>query len=77
MVPLRLTCTCSLFFPIWGTCLGFETLAIYTAFDPLDALQKFGANDVSLPISFSNGTSKLDPNSTKMFCSMDNSDLLE
>lgn len=52
------------FFPLWGTCLGFERLALFTATDS-HILQHYGAKHVSLPITFVK-----DPRTTKMFCPM-------
>lgn len=52
------------FFPIWGTCLGFENLAIFTAKNG-DPLEKYGQSHVSLPLQFTR-----DPRHTKMFCPM-------
>ena len=50
------------FFPLWGTCLGFERLAIFTASSD-NVLEAYGASHVSLPITFTK-----DPKETKMFC---------
>lgn len=54
------------FFPIWGTCLGFERLINFTAkADSKDIFEHYGAHHVSLPIVFTK-----DPRQTKMFCPM-------
>lgn len=54
------------FFPIWGTCLGFERLINFTAkADSKDIFEHFGAHHVSLPIVFTK-----DPRQTHMFCPM-------
>ena len=50
------------FFPLWGTCLGFERLAVFTASSD-NILEAYGAHHVSLPITFTK-----DPRETKMFC---------
>lgn len=52
------------FFPVWGTCLGFERMAQFTATN-FDILELYGAHHVSLPITFLK-----DPRTTKMFCPM-------
>ena len=53
------------FFPVWGTCLGFERLAIYTASDPDSVLEKYGSVATSLELEFTEN-----PMSSKMFCQM-------
>jgi len=40
-------------FPVWGTCLGMETLIRYFARDPDSILHKFDAENISLPLKFS------------------------
>ena len=40
------------YFPIWGTCLGFETLHVIAAGDGVQALSSFSASDISLPLRF-------------------------
>jgi gamma-glutamyl hydrolase len=40
------------FYPAWGTCLGFERLAIFTATDPDNILEHYGSHHQSLPIDF-------------------------
>lgn len=52
------------FFPLWGTCLGFEVLSQLTAKGD-DILEKYGASHVSLPLFF-----KQDPRFSKMYCPM-------
>ncbi|XP_055340725.1 gamma-glutamyl hydrolase-like [Paramacrobiotus metropolitanus] len=48
------------YFPIWGTCLGFELLSTFTA-DRGNILGSCSAENISLPVSFQNGykTSKM------------------
>jgi len=53
------------FFPVWGTCLGFERLALFTADKPETVLEKYGSIHHSLPVKF---TKK--PYESKMFCEM-------
>lgn len=50
------------FYPIWGTCLGMQTLAIITSDAGNDILTYAPAFDVSLPLEFIG-----DPDSSKMF----------
>lgn len=40
------------YFPIWGTCLGFEALHVIAADDGVQVLSKFSASDISLPLHF-------------------------
>ena len=40
------------YFPIWGTCLGFETLNIIAAGNRPDILTKFSASDISIPLNY-------------------------
>jgi len=47
---------------MWGTCLGFEALAIWAADEGRDVLGELAAHAISLPIEF---TKK--PEGTKMF----------
>ena len=54
------------FYPAWGTCLGFERLATFTASDPDSVLEKYGVSHVSIPIEL-----KVDPMDSKMFCQLD------
>jgi gamma-glutamyl hydrolase len=51
------------FFPLWATCLGFERLAMFTASDPDNVTEKYGASGKSLNIVFTE-----DPMNTNMFC---------
>ena len=44
------------YFPIWGTCLGFETLHVIAAGNRPSILSKFSASDISLPLEFTNAT---------------------
>ena len=44
------------FFPIWGTCLGFETLNILTA--GFDVTSPSDADDVTLTLNFTQEASK-------------------
>ena len=51
------------FMPIWGTCLGFEDLAMYAGSAPGETiLDRFSADDESYPLEF-----LVDPKDTKMF----------
>lgn len=50
------------FFPVWGTCLGFQRLVMYTADMGEKAISEIGAHHISLPIEFT-----VDPEQTKMF----------
>lgn len=50
------------FFPIWGTCMGYENLANFTASDG-DPNEQYVMHHVSLPLKFVR-----DPRSTKMYC---------
>ena len=51
------------FFPVWGTCLGFETLHVIQAGDDPDILTRgFQAEDVSLALDFQEN-----PKDTKLF----------
>ncbi len=50
------------FYPMWGTCLGFEAMAIWAADEGRDVLGSFNAHAISLPIYFTK-----DPEDTKMF----------
>ena len=40
------------FYPIWGTCLGYENMAIYAADAPESVLSKIEVHNVSLPLDF-------------------------
>ena len=40
------------FYPIWGTCLGFENMAIYAADAPDSVLSKIEVHNLSLPLDF-------------------------
>ncbi len=40
------------FYPLWGTCLGFERLAAYTANIGESVLERIEAKKVNLPIFF-------------------------
>jgi len=50
------------FYPIWGTCLGFEMLAEVTANEGSDVLSYLPAHNIELPLEFIG-----DPDSSKMF----------
>lgn len=54
------------FFPIWGTCLGFEALVRYTATNESIALEHYGVHAQSLRLDFQE-----DPRHTKMYCPLD------
>lgn len=56
------------FYPAWGTCLGFERLAIFTATDGEKVLEKYGVSHISIPIEF-----KVDASDSKMFCQLQDS----
>ena len=47
---------------MWGTCLGFEHFVAYTAKERSEALGRFEAKNVSLPLEF-----LIPPNETRMF----------
>ena len=53
------------FFPIWGTCLGFETLAIWESDLGLDVLSVLQAHAISLPIYYTR-----EPSETQMFAGL-------
>ena len=53
------------FFPVWGTCLGFEFLANITAQEQDKVLEVIEASKVSLPIKYLKH-----PLETQMFCQM-------
>ncbi|KAL9646878.1 hypothetical protein ABK040_013738 [Willaertia magna] len=53
------------YFPIWGTCLGMESLSIVLANDPY-LLSNFDSHNVSLPLNFTMPTNKL-PHESKIF----------
>lgn len=53
------------FFPIWGTCLGFENLAIFAS-DSGSPLSNQESNEQSLVLDF-----LVDPSTTKMFSQID------
>ena len=40
------------YFPMWGTCLGFETLNIIAAGNNTGDMSKFSASDISLPLNY-------------------------
>jgi gamma-glutamyl hydrolase len=40
------------FFPIWGTCVGFERLSMWTADKPDSVLKLYDALHKSLPLKF-------------------------
>lgn len=42
------------YFPVWGTCLGFEQLAYLTSGESL--LSHTNTSGVALPLTFTNGT---------------------
>jgi len=50
------------FFPLWGTCLGYEYMAAYTADAGQDIWGNYTIHQVSLPLEFT-----LPPESTRMF----------
>jgi len=50
------------YYPIWGTCLGFEAISAYSAEAGQDILEEFVVDDESLEIEFVK-----DPRDTKMF----------
>uniref|UniRef100_A0A7S3CJB2 folate gamma-glutamyl hydrolase n=1 Tax=Strombidium rassoulzadegani TaxID=1082188 RepID=A0A7S3CJB2_9SPIT len=52
------------YYPEWGTCLGFERLAIFTASDPDNVLDHYGSQHESLSLDFRGK----DPRASKMFC---------
>uniref|UniRef100_A0A7S3IWN7 folate gamma-glutamyl hydrolase n=1 Tax=Strombidium inclinatum TaxID=197538 RepID=A0A7S3IWN7_9SPIT len=58
------------FYPEWGTCLGFERLALFTASNPDDTLTRIGAHKLSMPLNFT-----VDPLETKMYCGMNDHQL--
>jgi len=51
------------FYPLWGTCQGYEYMSIITAKNQDDVLKVYGVEKVSLPVKF-----MMDPRDTKMFC---------
>ena len=53
------------FYPMWGTCMGYENMVMYTADLGKQAIDSFDLHKVSLPIKFLKK-----PESTKMFKSM-------
>jgi gamma-glutamyl hydrolase len=55
------------FFPLWGTCLGFERLAEFTASEPSEVLEVYGSVHKSLNLDF-----KVKPEDSLMFCGMGN-----
>jgi gamma-glutamyl hydrolase len=50
------------YFPLWGTCLGFENFAIFASDEGLSVLGTYEASGVSLPLKFLK-----DPRATQMF----------
>ena len=51
------------YFPIWGTCLGFQTLHVIVAGGRPEILSRgFASEDISIPLDF-----KDDPKKTRMF----------
>jgi len=42
------------YFPVWGTCLGFELMSMITAAGDFSILSRFDAENISLPLKFSN-----------------------
>ena len=50
------------FFPLWGTCLGFEYMGIFAADEGDDVLSSLTSENVSLKVKF-----EVDPTFTKMF----------
>jgi len=53
------------FLPVWGTCLGFENLAMYVSDAGEDCLDRFNSNDESYALEF-----LVEPKHTKMFASL-------
>jgi len=60
------------FYPAWGTCLGFERLAVFTAEDPDDVLEEYGAH-TTIPITEFIGN----PKQTKMFCGLSDDEIVK
>ena len=50
------------YFPLWGTCQGFEYLAMFAADEGADVLSLLGSHGVSIPLQFVG-----DPLDTRMF----------
>lgn len=50
------------FFPLWGTCQGFEYMGIFAADEGDDVLDTLQSHNVSVKLNF-----KVDPADTKMF----------
>lgn len=50
------------FYPLWGTCLGFENMAIWASDEGSDVLSSLAAHNINLPLDFIG-----DPTSSKMF----------
>jgi len=50
------------FYPVWGTCLGYENMVAYTADAGLDSWGIFDYHKVSLPLIFTK-----DPSETRMY----------
>ena len=50
------------FYPIWGTCLGFENLAIIASDEGSAVLSKLEAHNINLPLEFIG-----EPDNNKMF----------
>ena len=55
------------YFPVWGTCLGFENLAIFTASDKDHVLGEYGVHGLSMELEFT-----VPPMKSNMYCSMPN-----
>lgn len=50
------------YMPVWGTCLGFENLAMFASDDSDTVLGRFDSNDESYNITYT-----VDPTETRMF----------
>lgn len=51
------------FYPLWGTCLGFENMAIWASDEGSNVLSYLSAHDINLPLDFIGGGAS----SSKMF----------
>lgn len=54
------------FLPVWGTCLGFEDLAMFASTNPDKTLEAFNADDESYTIKF-----LVEPSQTKLFAPLE------
>jgi len=50
------------FYPVWGTCLGFQSMMIWASSVGRDVLEPYSAHAISETLQF-----VVDPRSTKMF----------